>query len=71
MHLNFNPDWPDIKLAQAAIVCQKVSDLLACNGHSVQGFPVMLAGDWNSLWRKYKPDAYDRKVLLQLSYQRG
>ena len=62
VHLYFHPEWPDIKLAQAALLCGQATDMLTAEGLQVDVVPVMLGGDWNSLWRKYKPDVYDAQV---------
>ena len=62
VHLYFHPEWPDIKLAQAALLCGQAADMITAEGLQVHDTPVMLGGDWNSLWRKYKPDVYDTHV---------
>ena len=36
--------------------------MMTAEGLQVDDVPVMLGGDWNSLWRKYKPDVYDAQV---------
>ena len=58
----FHPEWPDIKLAQAALVCSQAAAMIQEEKLHVADVPVMLGGDWNSLWRKYRPDVYDDKV---------
>ena len=62
MHLYYHPEWPDIKLAQAALLCGQAADMITAEGLHVDDVPVMLGGDWNSLWRKYRPDVYDTQV---------
>ena len=36
--------------------------MIEAEGLSVADVPVVLGGDWNSLWRKYRPDLYDAKA---------
>lgn len=62
VHLYFHPEWPDIKLAQAALLCGQAADMIKAEGLQVSDTPVMLGGDWNSLWLKYRPDVYDPEV---------
>lgn len=62
VHLYYHPEWPDIKLAQAALLCGQAADMITAEGLQVDDVPVMLGGDWNSLWRKYRPDVYDTQV---------
>ncbi|KAL0023735.1 hypothetical protein WJX79_009611 [Trebouxia sp. C0005] len=62
VHLYFHPDWPDIKLAQAALLCSQAVAMIEGEGMEVADVPVVLGGDWNSLWRKYRPDVYDPKI---------
>lgn len=62
VHLYYHPEWPDIKLAQAAVLCGQAADMITAEGLRVDDVPVMLGGDWNSLWRKYRPDVYDTQV---------
>eukprot|EP00967_Tisochrysis_lutea_P117620 scaffold190363_cov18-Tisochrysis_lutea.AAC.1 len=50
-----DPRWPDVKALQAALLCQQ----LAPWAQGPQPVPIVLGGDFNSLWRKYKPDAFD------------
>ena len=64
VHLYFHPEWPDIKLAQAAILCKQAADMIQSEGLNIEDVPVVFGGDWNSLWRKYTPDLYDDKVRL-------
>ena len=62
VHLYYHPEWPDIKLAQAALLCGQAADMITAEGLQVGDVPVVLGGDWNSLWRKYRPDVYDAQV---------
>lgn len=64
VHLYFHPEWPDIKLAQAALLCGQAADMIKAEGLQVDDTPVMLGGDWNSLWLKYTPDVYDPEIPL-------
>ena len=61
----FHPEWPDIKLAQAALLCRQAADMVTASGLDVDAVPVVLGGDWNSLWRKYTPDVYDTEARLR------
>ena len=63
VHLYFHPEWPDIKLAQAALLCSEVAKLITSQGLAPADVPVILGGDWNSLWRKYRPDKFDPQVM--------
>ncbi|KAF5832704.1 CCR4-NOT transcription complex, subunit 6-like protein [Dunaliella salina] len=57
-HLFWDPRWPDVKALQASLLCQQLASW-------VQGpnpVPIVLGGDFNSLWRKYKPDAFDAVI---------
>jgi hypothetical protein len=70
---------PDIKLAQAAILCHCLSAFVQQPGQQqqqqqppeqqqrhVSSMPVIIGGDFNSVWRKYSSDAWDqvRGVLV-------
>eukprot|EP00200_Dunaliella_tertiolecta_P015590 CAMPEP_0202413952 /NCGR_PEP_ID=MMETSP1128-20130828/31237_1 /ASSEMBLY_ACC=CAM_ASM_000463 /TAXON_ID=3047 /ORGANISM="Dunaliella tertiolecta, Strain CCMP1320" /LENGTH=362 /DNA_ID=CAMNT_0049020253 /DNA_START=89 /DNA_END=1177 /DNA_ORIENTATION=+ len=57
-HLFWDPRWPDVKALQAALLCQQ----LAPWAQGPQPVPIVLGGDFNSLWRKYKPDAFDAVI---------
>ncbi|KAK9810006.1 hypothetical protein WJX72_003259 [[Myrmecia] bisecta] len=71
LHLFWDPHFPDVKAAQAAIVCAQIQDLL--NRSRQSGAPVIMAGDYNSLWRKYRSDPFDKvpegKFLTSGVYQ--
>ena len=62
VHLYFHPEWPDIKLAQAAALCSEAVEMMTAEGLQPADVPIILGGDWNSLWRKYTPDQWDTKV---------
>lgn len=62
VHLYFHPEWPDIKLAQAALLCSEATKLITAEGLTPSEVPLILGGDWNSLWRKYRPDKFDQQV---------
>ena len=64
VHLYFHPEWPDIKLAQATLLCSQAVAMIEEEGMTIADVPVVLGGDWNSLWRKYRPDVYDPKASL-------
>lgn len=63
VHLYYNPQLPDIKLAQAAALCGEAVRLMAARGLAPADVPTILGGDWNSLWRKYRPDQWDPEDL--------
>ena len=65
VHLYFHPEWPDIKLAQAVLLCSQAVAMIEEEGMEVADVPVVFGGDWNSLWRKYRPDVYDTKASLR------
>ena len=63
-HLYYNPQWPDIKLLQAHILCSRVAAML--QQHSLGGdSPVLIGGDFNSMARKYHADVFDPEVRCE------
>jgi len=60
-HLFWNPAYPDVKSMQAAVLCKQISALLHSR-FSTLDVPVIIGGDFNSLWRKYKADNFDRYI---------
>lgn len=70
-HLHWNPQVPDIKLAQAALLCHCISRFIQQQQQQQTGqqqqqqqqvlcdIPVVVGGDFNSLYRKYKSDIWD------------
>lgn len=60
-HLYYNPQWPDIKLLQAHILCGRVAAML--QQHSLgEDSPVLIGGDFNSLATKHEADCFDPEV---------
>jgi CCR4-NOT transcription complex subunit 6 len=90
-HLYWSPDYPDVKAAQASILCAAIASLLQQQQQRLQAegeqqeqeqqqqkqgkekqptqqqqlpmaqrVPVVCAGDFNSLWRKYESDRWDQ-----------
>jgi hypothetical protein len=76
-HLYWSPDYPDVKAAQASILCAAIASLLQQQQQQQdkreqatqqqqqqqqqqQRVPVVCAGDFNSLWRKYESDRWDQ-----------
>jgi CCR4-NOT transcription complex subunit 6 len=62
-HLFWNPNFPDVKAMQAAIMCQQITEFLQ-QQHQAGAIPdtdvpVVIGGDFNSLWRKYRSDTWD------------
>ncbi|CAD7696017.1 unnamed protein product [Ostreobium quekettii] len=60
-HLYWNPKWPDVKVAQAHALCAAVAKFLERQSQPAET-PVVLCGDFNSLWRKYDADEYDKII---------
>mmetsp|Transcript_22597 Transcript_22597/g.70163 ORF Transcript_22597/g.70163 Transcript_22597/m.70163 type:complete len:453 (+) Transcript_22597:108-1466(+) len=56
-HLHWDPNFPHVKAMQASLVCQAIQEFRRSKG--AEGCPVALCGDLNSLWRKFKSDAFD------------
>lgn len=68
-HLFWDPRWAGVKVLQAAVLCQQVAAFLARAeragagaGRAAGEVPVVIGGDFNSLWRKYVPDVFDPQV---------
>eukprot|EP01023_Acetabularia_acetabulum_P018300 TRINITY_DN19246_c0_g1_i1.p2 TRINITY_DN19246_c0_g1~~TRINITY_DN19246_c0_g1_i1.p2 ORF type:complete len:279 (-),score=41.61 TRINITY_DN19246_c0_g1_i1:238-1074(-) len=62
VHLFWNPAWPDIKLGQAALLCQRMRAFVREAGYSgsdVSKVPCVVGGDFNSLHKKISTDEYD------------
>ncbi len=57
-----NPKFPDVKVLQAAVLCEQVSQFACEQGGVSQptDIPIVIGGDFNSLPCKYKPDVFDR-----------
>jgi CCR4-NOT transcription complex subunit 6 len=64
-HLHWHPLAPHVKVAQAELLAAAAARLAAAaggggpGGGPVAAVPVLIAGDFNSLWRKYASDPYD------------
>jgi mRNA deadenylase 3'-5' endonuclease subunit Ccr4 len=60
-HLFWHPLAPHVKAAQAELLAAAAARLAAAatGGRPLAAVPVLIAGDLNSLWRKYEHDAYD------------
>lgn len=59
-HLHWNPQFPDVKTAQAAILCQQITQFMAAA--DVSHAAVVIGGDFNSLPKKTWSDTYDPHV---------
>jgi len=60
VHLFWDPQWPDLKAVQAALLCRDISRWAMEAGAAGAGpTPVIVGGDFNSLPRKWTPDAFD------------
>eukprot|EP00879_Flechtneria_rotunda_P009550 GHRR01009996.1.p2 GENE.GHRR01009996.1~~GHRR01009996.1.p2 ORF type:complete len:401 (+),score=178.63 GHRR01009996.1:721-1923(+) len=58
-HLFWNPNYPDVKVAQAAVLCSSIATFLQGQGLEASRTPVVIGGDFNSLWQKYRSDPWD------------
>lgn len=52
MHLFFDKKFPDVKLAQAHLLCKQVAAVLEERCAAASTIPLVLAGDFNSTWRR-------------------
>eukprot|EP01026_Neomeris_dumetosa_P055035 TRINITY_DN4977_c0_g1_i2.p2 TRINITY_DN4977_c0_g1~~TRINITY_DN4977_c0_g1_i2.p2 ORF type:complete len:353 (+),score=38.11 TRINITY_DN4977_c0_g1_i2:63-1121(+) len=62
VHLFWNPAWPDIKIGQAALLCQRLRTFLQEGGYQgseVSQMPCIIGGDFNSMHKKTYTDEYD------------
>jgi mRNA deadenylase 3'-5' endonuclease subunit Ccr4 len=66
-----NPNFPDVKLAQAAVLCDTIAAFIKQQqqqqrqqqqegSQDLFDMPVVIGGDFNSMWRKYTSDAWDK-----------
>eukprot|EP00798_Chlamydomonas_sp_ICE-L_P015345 gene15345-21431_t len=84
-HLFWNPRFPDVKALQASVLCQEIRRFLnethyakkeaaatssRSDNESID-IPLIVGGDFNSLWRKYKSDVFDRHIPSGGSLQSG
>ena len=75
VHLFWNPQHPDIKAAQAALLCCAIREFLKSHLTvlSIAKLPILLGGDFNSLPSKTESDAFDvvpeGGVLVSGAYQ--
>lgn len=63
-HLFWDPKYAGVKSLQAATLCQQASSFLQrrYGQRGMRDVPVIIGGDFNSLWRKYVPDTFTPKV---------
>eukprot|EP01025_Chloroclados_australasicus_P040759 TRINITY_DN4274_c0_g1_i2.p1 TRINITY_DN4274_c0_g1~~TRINITY_DN4274_c0_g1_i2.p1 ORF type:complete len:462 (-),score=43.48 TRINITY_DN4274_c0_g1_i2:575-1909(-) len=62
VHLFWNPAWPDVKVGQAALLCQRMRAFVreaGYNGSDIAKVPCIVGGDFNSLCKKTYTDEYD------------
>eukprot|EP00878_Enallax_costatus_P038967 GHUV01044471.1.p1 GENE.GHUV01044471.1~~GHUV01044471.1.p1 ORF type:complete len:279 (+),score=66.96 GHUV01044471.1:521-1357(+) len=59
-HLFSNPLFPDVKVAQAAVLCHSIAQFLQQQGFGVGDVGVMIGGDFNSQAEKYVTDKWDQ-----------
>lgn len=65
---------PSLTLRQAAVLCQEAATFAqrhAGPGGDPSAVPLLLCGDFNSLWRKYVPDVFDPKVNKGITAEPG
>jgi CCR4-NOT transcription complex subunit 6 len=62
-HLYWNPSFPDVKAAQATVLCRRIREFLQQQVQqgalASDDVAVVIGGDFNSLWRKYRSDQFD------------
>ncbi|KAG2492550.1 hypothetical protein HYH03_009213 [Edaphochlamys debaryana] len=61
-HLWWDPRLPDVKAAQAALLCAAAADFLRSRGPPEESAPVVLCGDLNTRWAAFGPSTYDKGV---------
>ncbi|KAF6252797.1 hypothetical protein COO60DRAFT_1628447 [Scenedesmus sp. NREL 46B-D3] len=59
-HLFWNPLFPDVKVAQAALLCSSIAAFLQRHGLEPGQVPLAVGGDFNSMWQKYSSDQWDQ-----------
>ncbi|WIA09735.1 hypothetical protein OEZ85_009114 [Tetradesmus obliquus] len=59
-HLFWNPLFPDVKLAQAALLCSSIARFLQQHRLAPGDVPLVVGGDFNSTWQKYSSDQWDQ-----------
>jgi CCR4-NOT transcription complex subunit 6 len=63
-HLFWDPTYPDVKAAQGAVLCAAAAAWMQQQlGEQQQQVPVIIGGDFNSMWRKYESDIWDKVSL--------
>lgn len=80
-HLFWDPRYPEIKATQAALLCAAIPEFLQAHGaatchlssRNAATFPIILAGDFNSLPSKTVSDPFDKipegTTLVSGAYQ--
>lgn len=64
VHLFWDPRWPDVKAVQAAVLCAELRSFADQQGGTA-ALPIIVGGDFNSLWRKYASDPFDQVNRLR------
>jgi xanthine/uracil permease len=52
--------FPDVKLAQAALLCSSIAAFLQRQGMAPGQVPLVVGGDFNSIWQKFSSDQWDQ-----------
>jgi hypothetical protein len=52
--------FPDVKVAQAALLCSSIAGFLQGHGMAPGQVPVVVGGDFNSIWQKFSSDQWDQ-----------
>lgn len=58
-HLFWNPLFPDVKVAQAAVLCSSIAQFIQQQGYSSADVAVVVGGDFNSMPVKHVSDKWD------------
>lgn len=69
-HLHWDPKLPDVKAAQAAVLCSEIARFRDDMGISPKDVAVIVGGDFNSLPEKLHADVFD-PVVPALGFQSG
>jgi hypothetical protein len=58
--LNMRRLFPDVKVAQAALLCSSIAAFLQRQGMAPGQVPLVVGGDFNSIWQKFNSDQWDQ-----------
>jgi hypothetical protein len=56
--------FPDVKVGQAALLCSSIAAFLQRQGMAPGQVPLVVGGDFNSIWQKYSSDQWDQVGVI-------